>query len=56
MLNAMDRQVFYPLLPEIREEFAFSLDQAGLLATGFTLGLALTAYLPDICWIGSPAE
>ena len=42
MLNAMDRQVFYPLLPEIREEFGFSLDQAGLLATGFTLGLALT--------------
>ncbi|HEX2072233.1 MAG TPA: MFS transporter [Geodermatophilus sp.] len=42
MLNAMDRQVFYPLLPEIREDFGFSLDQAGLLATGFTLGLALT--------------
>jgi MFS family permease len=42
MLNAMDRQVFYPLLPEIRTEFGFSLDQAGLLATGFTLGLALT--------------
>ena len=42
MLNAMDRQVFYPLLPEIREEFGFSLDQSGLLATGFTLGLALT--------------
>jgi MFS family permease len=42
MLNAMDRQVFYPLVPEIREEFGFSLDQAGLLATGFTLGLALT--------------
>ncbi|WP_433277969.1 MFS transporter [Pseudonocardia xinjiangensis] len=42
MLNAMDRQVFYPLLPEIRQEFGFSLDQAGLLATGFTLGLALT--------------
>lgn len=42
MLNAMDRQVFYPLLPEIRAEFGFSLDQAGLLATGFTLGLALT--------------
>jgi MFS family permease len=41
-LNAMDRQVFYPLVPEIREEFGFSLDQAGLLATGFTLGLALT--------------
>ncbi len=42
MLNAMDRQVFYPLVPEIRAEFGFSLDQAGLLATGFTLGLALT--------------
>jgi MFS family permease len=42
LLNAADRQVFYPLLPEIREEFAFSLDQAGLLATGFTLGIALT--------------
>ncbi|QYN32394.1 MFS transporter [Pseudonocardia sp. DSM 110487] len=42
LLNAMDRQVFYPLVPEIREEFGFSLDQAGLLATGFTLGLALT--------------
>lgn len=41
-LNAMDRQVFYPLVPEIREEFGFSLDQAGLLATGFTLGFALT--------------
>jgi MFS family permease len=42
LLNAADRQVFYPLVPEIREEFGFSLDQAGLLATGFTLGLALT--------------
>ncbi|OLT19910.1 hypothetical protein BJF78_10055 [Pseudonocardia sp. CNS-139] len=42
LLNAMDRQVFYPLLPEIRNEFGFSLDQSGLLATGFTLGIALT--------------
>jgi MFS family permease len=42
LLNAADRQVFYPLLPAIREEFAFSLDESGLLATGFTLGLALT--------------
>ncbi|HYH29220.1 MAG TPA: MFS transporter [Pseudonocardia sp.] len=41
LLNAMDRQVFYPLLPDIQEEFGFSLDQSGLLATGFTLGLAL---------------
>lgn len=51
MLNAMDRQIFYPLLPEIREEFGFSLEQGGLLATGFTLGLALAGlpagYLVD---------
>ncbi|SNT47243.1 MFS transporter [Actinacidiphila glaucinigra] len=51
MVNAMDRQVFYPLLPEIRAEFGFSLDQGGLLATGFTLGMALvglpTSYLMD---------
>ncbi|WP_327581046.1 MFS transporter [Nonomuraea sp. NBC_00507] len=51
MLNAMDRQIFYPLLPEIRAELGFSLDQGGLLATGFTLGLALAGppagYLAD---------
>lgn len=51
MLNAMDRQIFYPLLPEIRQEFGFSLEQGGLLATGFTLGLALAGlpagYLVD---------
>ncbi|MFC4945144.1 MFS transporter [Pseudonocardia sp. GCM10023141] len=41
MINAMDRQVFYPLLPAIRTEFGFSLDQAGVLATSFTLGLAV---------------
>jgi MFS family permease len=45
MLNAMDRQVFYPLLPEIRKEFGFSLEQSGLLATGFTLGLAVAGFL-----------
>ncbi|MEV4565077.1 MFS transporter [Nonomuraea sp. NPDC049419] len=51
MLNAMDRQIFYPLLPEIRNELGFSLEQGGLLATGFTLGLALAGppagYLAD---------
>lgn len=51
MLNAMDRQIFYPLLPEIRAELGFSLEQGGLLATGFTLGLALAGppagYLAD---------
>jgi MFS family permease len=40
MLNAMDRQIFYPLLPDISDEFGFSLEQGGTLATGFTLGLA----------------
>jgi len=51
MINAMDRQVFYPLLPEIRAELGISLSQGGLLATGFTLGLALAGipagYLVD---------
>jgi MFS family permease len=41
MVNAMDRQVFAPLLPAIREEYGFSLQTGGLLATGFTLGMAI---------------
>ncbi|MBB5792746.1 MFS transporter [Streptomyces caelestis] len=41
MVNAMDRQVFPPLLPAIRAEYGFSLEQGGLLATNFTLGMAL---------------
>lgn len=45
MLNAMDRQVFYPLLPDIRAEFGFTLEQSGLLATGFTIGLAVAGFL-----------
>ncbi|MFC0111752.1 MFS transporter [Kibdelosporangium aridum] len=40
MINAMDRQVFYPLLPDIRTTYGFSLSEGGLLATGFTLGMA----------------
>ncbi|RSM87514.1 MFS transporter [Kibdelosporangium aridum] len=40
MVNAMDRQVFYPLLPDIRTTYGFSLSEGGLLATGFTLGMA----------------
>lgn len=43
-LNAMDRQVFFPLLPQIREDFGFSLERGGLLATGFTLGLAIAGF------------
>ncbi len=41
MVNAMDRQVFPPLLPDIRADYGFSLEQGGLLATNFTLGMAL---------------
>jgi len=51
MVNAMDRQVFAPLLPVIRAEYGFSLQAGGLLATGFTLGMALAGlpagYLTD---------
>ncbi len=51
VINAMDRQVFYPLLPEIRATYGFSLSEGGLLATGFTLGMALAGlpagYLAD---------
>lgn len=51
VINAMDRQVFYPLLPEIRAAFGFSLSEGGLLATGFTLGMAVAGvpagYLAD---------
>jgi MFS family permease len=45
MLNAADRQIFYPLLPDISAEFGFSLEQGGTLATGFTLGLAAAGLL-----------
>ncbi|OHV19215.1 MFS transporter [Parafrankia soli] len=51
MVNAMDRQVFAPLLPTIRKEYGFTLQGGGLLATGFTLGMALAGlpagYLVD---------
>ena len=51
MVNAMDRQIFAPLLPTIREEYGFSLQAGGLLATVFTLGMALAGlpagYLVD---------
>jgi MFS family permease len=51
MINAMDRQVFAPLLPTIRAEYGFSLQSGGLLATGFTLGMAIAGlpagYLAD---------
>jgi MFS family permease len=50
-INAADRQIFPTLLPAIRQTFAYDLKVAGLLATIFTLGLALaglpTGYIVD---------
>jgi MFS family permease len=41
-VNAMDRMVFPVLLPDVRAEYGFSLDQAGLQSTMFALGMGLT--------------
>ncbi|BCW06261.1 hypothetical protein NtRootA1_23990 [Arthrobacter sp. NtRootA1] len=41
MLNAMDRQVFAPLMTTIAKEYGFNLQTGGLLATVFTLGMAV---------------
>jgi MFS family permease len=50
-INAADRQIFPTLLPAIRQAFAYDLKVAGLLATFFTLGLAVaglpTGYVVD---------
>lgn len=40
-INAADRQIFPTLLPAIRATFGYDLKIAGLLATIFTLGLAV---------------
>lgn len=40
-INAMDRQIFPLLLTDVRREYGFSLADAGLLSTIFTLGMAL---------------
>src|SRR5437879_7178842 len=49
VINAMDRQLFPLLVPEVRRQYAFSLSNVGLLSTVFTLGMALaglpTGYL-----------
>jgi len=48
-INAMDRQLFPLVAPEVRQEYGFSLAAIGLLSTIFTLGMALaglpTGYL-----------
>jgi MFS family permease len=48
-VNAMDRQLFPLLAPEVRREYGFSLEAIGFLSTVFTLGMAgagvLTGFL-----------
>ncbi len=49
VINAMDRQLFPLLAPDVRREYGFSLANTGLLSTIFTLGMAVaglpTSYL-----------
>jgi len=49
VINAMDRQLFPLILPEVRREYGFNLPEAGLISTVFTIGMALaglpTGYL-----------
>ena len=49
VVNAMDRQLFPLLAPDVRQEYGFSLARVGLLSTIFTLGMAVaglpTGYL-----------
>ena len=50
-LNALDRQVFPVILPDVREALGVTSSQVGLLATIFTLGMGLAGipagYLTD---------
>lgn len=41
VINAMDRQLFPLVAPDVRREYGFSLASAGLLSTVFTLGMAV---------------
>jgi MFS family permease len=51
VVNAMDRQVFPVLLPNISRDYGFSLAQGGFLSTIFTLGIGIggipSGYLLD---------
>ena len=40
-INAMDRQLFPLVAPEVRSDYGFSLAAVGLLSTVFTLGMAI---------------
>ena len=48
VINAMDRQLFPLILPEVRREYGFSLPEAGLMSTVFTIGMALAGCRPVI--------
>ena len=39
-VNAMDRTLFPLILPEVAQEYGFTLPQAGLMSTVFTIGMA----------------
>jgi DHA1 family inner membrane transport protein len=41
-VNAMDRTLFPLILPEVAREYRFSLPEAGLMSTVFTIGMALS--------------
>src|SRR5580765_2079130 len=60
VVNAMDRQLFPLLLPEVRREYGFDLPGAGLMSTVFTIGMALaglpTGYLMSRCARKSVAQ
>src|SRR6201996_1974105 len=42
--NAMDRTLFPLMLTDVRREYGFSLPQAGLMSTIFTLGMTLAGF------------
>jgi MFS family permease len=44
-INAMDRTLFPMMLTDVRREYAFTLPQAGLMSTVFTIGMALAGVL-----------
>jgi len=44
-INAMDRSLFPMMLTDVRREYAFTLPQAGLMSTVFTIGMALAGVL-----------
>src|SRR5438309_11369988 len=44
VINAMDRQLFPLLVPEVRRQFGFSLADVGLLSTVFTFGMAVAGF------------